>query len=129
MSTYKAFVGNRGGLRYMKDKRFIAKGKIPTDLLIEVNANVGKDVYDAASKLLFGIKECLFCGIGCKMTRSVNGEIVYMCDQHYYDTNIGQIAQKIREVTGDLKNEDKAAGSGNSESVGAEVNDGKLQED
>lgn len=45
-------------------------------------------------------KTCLFCDNYTNLTRYVNGQTVYICESHYYDTdiNIGKIAQRIREL-------------------------------
>lgn len=44
-------------------------------------------------------KNCLFCGEpNCKLTRLLNTEIIYLCDEHYYSKSLGQIAQHIREA-------------------------------
>lgn len=49
-------------------------------------------------------RECLFCGMGgCKLTKLLNGETLYLCEQHYYDKNLGQIAQKVREISDESK--------------------------
>src|SRR4051812_25713924 len=84
------------GKRYFKDGRFVKQDKIPLDVLSRLEP--GKDVPDATEALDPTTKLCVFCGMGTNINRMVNGQIVYLCEQHYYDSNIGQIAQRVREL-------------------------------
>ena len=77
-------IPSKHGFRYMKDNRFIAKDKIPEEELAKLEEPVNE-------------KRCIFCGMGTNMCRTVDSKIVYVCEQHYYDTTIGQIAQQLRE--------------------------------
>jgi hypothetical protein len=43
-------------------------------------------------------KACIFCGMHSRLTRYINGQTVYLCDGDYYDTNMGKIAQRLREL-------------------------------
>jgi hypothetical protein len=42
-------------------------------------------------------KKCLFCGVESKLTRQVNLRTVVLCEEHYYDKNIGQIAEQLNK--------------------------------
>lgn len=43
-------------------------------------------------------KSCIFCRSYTKYTRFVNGQVVYICEEHYHSKNIGQIAQQLRSI-------------------------------
>lgn len=88
MPLYKKVKGPHNNVRYSKNGIFISKDKIPISVLEELTRTNVVDV---------PIKECVFCGVGCKFTRLVNLQTVYLCDEHYYSKTIGQIAQQIRE--------------------------------
>lgn len=42
-------------------------------------------------------KLCLFCGAFTNTKRFVNLQTIAVCEEHYYSTTIGQIAQKMKE--------------------------------
>lgn len=82
---YQIVKGTRG-TRYLKDGKFIAKDKIPEGVIQSLESGAKGD------------KLCLFCGKPSKLTRAYNAQPVYLCDEHYYDKTMGQIAQKAREL-------------------------------
>lgn len=88
---------NNGVLRYIKDKRFIAKANIPQDILDRLE--LGKDTPDIAESLNPAARICLFCGMGSKIPRLIHGKTVYLCEMHYHEKNMGQIAQRVRELS------------------------------
>lgn len=51
-------------------------------------------------------KECIYDGTEAKLSRSVNGEMVYLCDEHYYSKSLGQVAQQLREVRSEGNSEE-----------------------
>lgn len=76
---------------------FIAKKNIPANIFRELEA--GKEAVDDEGMQLEGnVKECIFCGQVCKWSRIVNMQTIYLCEEHYYDKTIGQIAQRMREA-------------------------------
>ncbi len=96
MSIYKMIETKNKGHRYFKDKRFIKKTDIPAEILEKLE--IGKDIPDEGEQLNSDAKLCLFCGVGCKLTRLVNNKVVYLCEEHYYDKNVGQIAQRVNQL-------------------------------
>lgn len=82
-------VETKKGSRYMKDNRFVSQNKIPVDIL----ERLGKQERVSTTK------DCIFCGVPSKLTRVLNSQPLYLCEEHYYDSNItlGKIAQKVRE--------------------------------
>lgn len=43
-------------------------------------------------------KVCIFDGAPGEFQRTVNGQIVYLCNQDYYGKTTGEIAQHLREL-------------------------------
>jgi hypothetical protein len=80
-------VEGKAGIRYMRDGKFISKDKVTTEELNELYEQTKPDP-----------KACLFCGKHSKLTRFVNMQTLFLCEEHYHDKNIGQIAQKLREI-------------------------------
>lgn len=86
---YKLVEG-KNGKRYMKDNKFVSVNSIP---ISELEKLFGK----VEPKRTTG-KECIFCGQQSRFTRFVNVQVVYLCDQDYYDQTVGKIAQRMRET-------------------------------
>lgn len=96
---YKTFTV-RGNIRFQKDGKLVKKNTLPRHVMEhfglfspddpkeEDTPEEGKDP-----------KGCLFCGMHSRFTRYVNGQTVYVCDEHYYEKNVGKIAQRIQELT------------------------------
>ena len=100
--SYKLVQGKHG-IRFMKDGKFIAKDKVPQ--IIQDELKVGEILPDPVSEIVDVTIErekenryCLFCHAYTTWKRVVNGQSIAICEAHYYDTNIGQIAQKVRET-------------------------------
>lgn len=75
------------GTRYLKDGKFIAKAKIPEGVIqsLESGAN--------------GERLCLFCGKETKLYRILDSQPVYLCEEDYQNRNLGQVAQRKRELS------------------------------
>lgn len=73
----------------MLDGKFIGKDKIPPEEIERME--------EATKSREIESKACIFCGMHSNLQRSVNGKVVALCEQHFYSTNIGQVAQQIRE--------------------------------
>lgn len=83
----------------MKDKKFIKKSDIPEDILARLE--LGKDTPDEAESLNSNTKRCIFCHMGgCRYTKLIDGQVVYLCENDYYDKNMGHVAQRVRELKG-----------------------------
>lgn len=81
-------IEGKHGIRYIKDGQFIAKAKLTNEDLDEL--------YEAAKP---DPKGCLFCGIPSRLTRFLDMQTVYLCEEHYHAKSIGNIAHKLRERT------------------------------
>lgn len=83
---YKKITG-KTGVKYWKDGKFIKKTDIPASVYqaLEINPQ-----YDNS-------RECIFCGVPGTKIRQFNLMVVNLCDEHYFNKRLGQIAQHIRE--------------------------------
>lgn len=79
MSEYKIVTSPRGGDIWMKDGRFIKNEEMPEGE-IKVYRN-----------------ECLFCSNEGTHKRLLNGRRLPVCNDHYYTTTLGKLAQAARE--------------------------------
>lgn len=95
MSIYKK-IETKNGFRYFKDKRFIKAEDIPAEIFSRLELN--KDLPDVTETLNPNARMCIFCGMGSKIPRLIDGKTVYVCEQHYHEKNTGQLAQRIREL-------------------------------
>lgn len=98
---YKMFMV-RGKPRFRKvGVRGIAKqNTLPRDVmehfgLLNPDVPAEEDAPDEPRK---DPKACIFCGVHSRFTRFVNLQTIYLCDNHYYDVNIGKCAQRLREL-------------------------------
>lgn len=82
----------RGTYRYMLDGKLISVKNIPAEELAKFE---GKLEIVEPVKL---DKTCLFCGQPGNYPRLVNLRSVDLCEEHYFNTNIGMIAQKLNSL-------------------------------
>lgn len=94
MSSYKIVTGKNGD-RYMKDSRFVSKASLPPEIYTQLK--VGVTVTDEELNPVID-RACVFCGVYSNLSRLLNGQAVYICEEHYYSESIGKIAQRIREL-------------------------------
>lgn len=81
-----------------RSRRFISKDNVPPVIMSKFNQGEN-DVDDVDLNLNAPSTDCLFCGTpDCKLSRMMNSQTIYLCDEHYYSENMGHIAQKLREV-------------------------------
>lgn len=73
-------ITNSKGDRWMKDGKFVSKD----------------DVSEAVKKLFR--KECFLCDQIGNHKRLLNGQQLPLCDEHYYQTTLGRLAQASREL-------------------------------
>lgn len=81
-------IKSKAGFRYIKDGRLVAKKDIPEDELIKLEGLPESPTTD---------KNCLFCEVAATHARTVNLQMVALCERHYYSENIGSIAAKLKE--------------------------------
>ena len=81
---YKVKTLEGGRQMFFSDGHLISKKDIPEDILLALTGQDGKDG-----------KACIFCGHKATQSRFVNLQTVDLCDKHYYDTSIGEIAQRL----------------------------------
>ena len=94
MSIYKFSKGSRS-LMYFKDGKLISKNSIPENVFQSLVENEEFDDNGLKPDVLH--KECIFCNKYAGFSRLVNLQMVDLCEHHYYDTNVGQIAQRLQE--------------------------------
>lgn len=93
---YKVIKSDGRGARYMRDGKFTSVKEVPEGLLAVMEP--GKEYTMADIYTGPPVKECLFCGATAKLTRAVNMQTVYLCDEHYYSENVGKIAGRLKEL-------------------------------
>ena len=91
MDKYTIIEGKKG-LRYQKNGKFIATAKVSKKIIEELKTKTSVEEIEQQAP-----RVCIFCGQGSNLTRFVNMQTVVLCEEHYYSTNIGQIAQKLKE--------------------------------
>lgn len=99
MSIYTTRKGLNNSKLFVKDKALIKKTEVPANIYDQlINADIGTVIDDAEVKVVEApLKLCIFCKQPTKLTRFVNLQTVYLCEEHYHDKTIGQVAQQIRE--------------------------------
>jgi hypothetical protein len=95
VSIYKKQLGLKGSTVYIKDRRFIKKAYVPGNIMKLLETQ--DEVDDENLKLEAPLKECIACGMGAKMYRLIANQPVYVCDGHYQELTLGQVAQVLRE--------------------------------
>jgi hypothetical protein len=84
----------RGKPRYMRDGKLIKASEVPPEEIERLNK--GSVIEQPEPKK---DKGCIFCGAHSRYTRFVDGQTVYVCDDHYYSETIGKVAQRLRSAT------------------------------
>jgi hypothetical protein len=93
MSVYKMFKKPHG-VGYVKDGKIIKNSEVPE--LIKKHLSPGESFDDATQDLPADAKRCVFCDEITKMSRLINTQTIYICEPHYYDKTIGQVAAQVR---------------------------------
>jgi len=83
-------VSGKHGVRFMKGGRFVKVQDVPEEVKTKFDSQERMGALDP--------KACLFCGSFASETRFVNLRTIALCEEHYYDKNIGQIVQRLREI-------------------------------
>jgi len=83
-----------GGYMYRKDTRMVSPARVPQYALERFALGAPTVDYDDHPEL----PRCLFCEAYKTQERLLSGVTVALCDHHYYAKNIGQIAQRLREI-------------------------------
>ena len=92
MSEYTRYEIKGKGFRYRKNGKLITKDDVPVEEIKRL-----EDEEFPAEPVQVTDKSCLFCGAYSNWQRLVNGQSVYVCEEHYYNETIGKVAQKLRE--------------------------------
>lgn len=96
MITYKRIPYTRGdasGYRYLKGNLITKSSRVPQEVMDKFEINDSIEFDDKP-----GIPRCLFCDAPKTHQTYLTGLMVDRCDYHYYNRNIGQIAQYLREA-------------------------------
>lgn len=80
---------------YKMDRKFVSVKNIPANIVELLNTNKEVDDTDLPPAPMY--RGCIFCDKHSKLQRTVNLQTVYLCDEHYYDKTIGQVAQQLNE--------------------------------
>lgn len=95
MSIYSKRPGIKGSTVYVKDKHLIKAVNVPGNVMTLLET---QDVVDTENMILEApLKRCIFCDAHTKMSRLINGQHVYVCENDYQDKTLGQVAQALRE--------------------------------
>lgn len=94
---YKVIELPKGGLRYFRDGKLVSKTTIPANVFAQLKPDEEFD--DEGIVPEAPVKTCIFCDAPTKISRLVNLQTVYICEEHYYDKTIGQIAQHLNKET------------------------------
>lgn len=99
---YKLVEAKNGKKMYYGDRKLIKPDSIPADILkalepgLEINSDV-QAVFEQAEAEKKKPKVCLFCGQPPEHERYFNLQRVDLCSEHYQSMNVGKIAQRLRE--------------------------------
>jgi Fe-S-cluster containining protein len=112
MAEYTATKKRKSGrITYRMDGEVIYKKDVPTAVLealestnsvtapaVDIPVPPSVEVEEEAEEQEPPVdKSCIFCGTESKLTRMYQSKPVYLCDEHFHSTNLGQIAQHLRE--------------------------------
>lgn len=75
----------------------VSRADVPADVLAELDAGKELAAASPSKTTIQPEKVCTFCGVGSKLSRILDTQTIYLCDEHYYSKNLGQIAQHVRE--------------------------------
>lgn len=81
---------------YYKENKLISVREIPQVVLNNMVEGVPYDYVIEGPQVVD--KHCIFCEMYSNLQRLINGRIVVVCEEHYYSKNIGQTAQRMREL-------------------------------
>jgi hypothetical protein len=96
MSIYRKIINSKTNVpMYFKDKKMISKKIIPAEILQILEDQEQFDDNPPPEK---PIKVCIFCGQPASHNRLVNLQTVDLCEKHYYDTNMGEIAKQLSQI-------------------------------
>lgn len=96
---YKVRNGAKGRPLYYHNGKLVSPKVVPPAILLELaTKNEFEDEVPQVAET--EPRLCIFCGMGCKLQRIVNGHSAWLCEDHFYSTNLGQTAQRIRELAG-----------------------------
>ncbi len=81
-------IETKTGVKYWKDGKFIKKADIPAQVFQALETNPS---YDES-------KDCIFCGLPGTKVRNYNLMVVHLCDEHYIEKRLGQIAEHFNKL-------------------------------
>lgn len=94
--NYTLKISKKGRDMYYKDNKLCSKDSIPPVVLGNLQPGIPYEYVIEGPKV--NDKKCIFCGMHSNLTRMVNGEVVALCEEHFYSESLGRVAQKVREV-------------------------------
>lgn len=94
MSIYTKSKGLKNSKIYRRDGKMIKTADTPGNVMALLETQ--DSVNDENLKLEKPTKPCIFCGMHSKLSRTINQEVVVICEAHYYEKTTGQIVQQVR---------------------------------
>lgn len=119
MAQYRKKVTKKGSQLFYRDGERVSKTDIPRTIrkilqdrtktsddlqppypptAAEIRQQKQAEAAEAAKTAAAPVKQCIFDGEETDIHRTVNGEMVYICKEHYYSKSLGQLAEQLREV-------------------------------
>jgi hypothetical protein len=102
--NYKVIDLGKRGKRYMKNGHLIKKTDLSEEELAHFEHPTTEEELPKLDTHPIAVsaksdRSCIFCGAYSKFTKLINSQTIYLCEQDYYDKNIGKITQKVNEVS------------------------------
>lgn len=95
MAIYTKVTGLHGKTVYKKDHhKFIKTADIPGNVMLLLEDV--DEVDDENMQLTAPLKKCVFCEAPTKLYRVVNSQSIAVCEEHYHNRTLGQLAQQVR---------------------------------
>lgn len=79
------------GYRYLKNNKFTNESRIPPEVMEKFEFTSDVDYDDTPER-----RRCLFCDAPQSRQRYFNGVSIDLCNYHYQNKRLGQIAQQVR---------------------------------
>lgn len=86
----------KGREMYYKENKLISVREIPQVVLNNMVEGTPYEYVIEGPQVID--KNCIFCGMYSNLQRLVSGKIVSICEEHYYSKNMGQTAQRMKEL-------------------------------
>src|SRR3990167_9610109 len=86
MSSEYRLINGKAGKRYLKDGRLVSVKNVPENILQQLTED--NVVGEQGVKPTPNSEPCIFCGKWGNLTRSLNGQSIVLCNEHFYNRTI-----------------------------------------